>query len=76
MRTTLEIDDDLMEAARALSRRSNQSIGKTISDLVRRSLTPQDAPKVKIENGIPVLVHGPGAVPVTSALVRSLLEEE
>ena len=76
MRTTLEIDDDLMEAARELSRRKNQSIGRTVSELVRRGLTPAEAPIVEVRNGIPVWVHPPGAIPLTNELVRSLLEEE
>ena len=76
MRTTLEIDDELMEAAKTLSRRKNQSLGQTVSELIRRGLTPEQSPVVEIRNGIPVWVHPPGAIPVTNELVRNLLEEE
>lgn len=38
MRTTLEIDDDVMRAAREMARLKNQGIGRMISDLARRGL--------------------------------------
>jgi hypothetical protein len=76
MRTTLEIDDDVMQAARELARLKNQPVGRVISDLTRRGLVPQNLPSVQLERGIPVWMHGPGAVPVTNELVRSLAEDE
>lgn len=39
MRTTLDIDDDLLEAAKQLARRERSSAGEVISRLVRQSLT-------------------------------------
>ena len=41
MRTTLDIDDDVLAAARELARRQRRSIGKVISELARDSLTGQ-----------------------------------
>ena len=76
MRTTLEIDDDVIQAARELARLKNQSVGRAISDLARRGLVPQNLPSVQLEHGIPVWKHGPGAIPVTNELVRSLAEDE
>lgn len=76
MRTTLEIDDDVMQAAREIARVRNQAIGTAISELARRGLAPESAPKVEMRNGIPVWVHEPGAIVVTSKLVRNLAEEE
>lgn len=75
MRTTLEIDDDVMHAAKEIARIKNQGVGRAISDLARRGLVPE-SPKVEIKNGIPVWVHAPGAIPVTSEMVRNLAEEE
>ena len=43
MRTTLEIDDDVLEAAKSLARQSDKTAGAVISELVRRALT--NAPK-------------------------------
>jgi hypothetical protein len=76
MRTTLEIDDDVMRAARELGRLKNQSIGRAISDLARRGLAPEVSPIVEIEDGIPVWKHGPGAVVVTSEMVHNLADDE
>lgn len=39
MRTTLDIDDDLLAAAREIARRERQSLGKVISRLAREALT-------------------------------------
>lgn len=76
MRTTLEIDDDVMQAAREIARVRNLAIGTAISELARRGLAPESAPKVEMRNGIPVWVHEPGASVVTSRMVRRLAEEE
>jgi hypothetical protein len=76
MRTTLEIDDDVIEAAREMARLKNQGIGRTISDLARRGLMPDASPLRELQFGIPVWKHGPGAVAVTSELVRNLADEE
>jgi hypothetical protein len=76
MRTTLEIDDDVMLAAREMARLKNQGIGRAISDLARRGLAPEACPVVELQDGIPVWKHGPGAVTVTSEMVRNLADEE
>lgn len=39
MRTTLDIDDDVLEAAKALGRRTRRTAGAVLSDLARRALT-------------------------------------
>jgi hypothetical protein len=39
MRTTLEIDDDVLEAAKSLARQSNRTAGAVLSELARRTLT-------------------------------------
>jgi hypothetical protein len=76
MRTTLEIDDDVMEAAREMARLKNQCIGRAISDLARRGLAPEISPVVEVEDRIPVWKHGAGAVAVTSEMVRNLADDE
>ena len=43
MRTTLEIEDDVLLAAKELARREHTTAGKVISDLARRSLTQANA---------------------------------
>ena len=44
MRTTLDIDDDILEAAKALARQTDRTAGEVLSDLARRALT--STPKV------------------------------
>ncbi len=39
MRTTLDIDDDLLAAAKELARREGATAGQVVSRLLRRSLT-------------------------------------
>lgn len=39
MRTTLDIENDILYAARDLARRENKTIGQMISGLARRGLT-------------------------------------
>ncbi len=39
MRTTLDIDDDVLEAAKSLARQSDRTAGAVLSDLARRALT-------------------------------------
>ena len=41
MRTTLDLDDDVLGAARALARAQGVSIGHAVSELVRVGLAPR-----------------------------------
>ena len=39
MRTTLDIDDDLLRAAKEMARREKKSAGQVVSELIRKALT-------------------------------------
>ena len=54
MRTTLDIEDDVLQSARSLSMQQGVSLGRVISSLARAALKPQ-ASSVLIKNGVPVL---------------------
>ncbi len=41
MRTTLDIDEDVLVAAKELARRQNLSAGEVVSQLLRKALTGQ-----------------------------------
>lgn len=73
MRTTLAIDDDVLEAARSLSEAAGKSLGEVISELARRGLAqwPQEAD----EEGFPVFSVSRGARPITLEIVQKALEE-
>ena len=75
MRTTLDIDEDILRLAKALSQEREQSLGRVVSDLVRQAVQP--APKPAARKGeVPCLARKPGAQPVTSQAVKELLEAE
>ena len=44
MRTTLEIDDAVLAAAKALAKDSHSSVGAALSELARRGLAPTAHP--------------------------------
>ena len=50
MRTTLEIDDDLLQAAKDLARQKKTTAGQVVSALLRQALTqvhsPQDSQSI------------------------------
>lgn len=72
MRTTLAIDDDVLEAAKAIAGQSHRTVGDVISDLARRALKRPETPQVR--NGIPLLPAREGAL-VTQAIVNAMRDE-
>ena len=40
MRTTLTLDDDLLEIARQMAEAQSKTIGEVVSSLLRKALTP------------------------------------
>jgi hypothetical protein len=72
VRTTLDIADDVMTAARELARQEGRSIGAVVSDLARRGLTPA---RVEREHGRPVIRSPAGAPPITPEMVGRALDE-
>jgi hypothetical protein len=77
MRTTLDIDDDVLQAAKELARAERKTAGKVISELARRALTQRSDPRgmsrIEIRDGIPVLPSR--GVVVTKELIDGLIEE-
>jgi hypothetical protein len=73
VRTTLEIDDDVMAAARELAAGESRSIGSVISELARRGLTPA---QIAAEGGLPVIRVPAGTPPITPEMVRRALDED
>jgi hypothetical protein len=75
MRTTLDLDDDVLQAAKELADTYGVTAGKMLSNLARKALTPT-GPVPKVRNGVPLLPHRPGARIVTMKLVNELRDEE
>ena len=76
MRTTLNLDDDVLQAAKNLARREKKTAGAMIPELVRRALAASPArPAAKV----PKAVHGFRPFPsrggiVTNELIDKLRE--
>jgi hypothetical protein len=73
MRTTLELDDDLLQIARDLAGQRRTTMGQIISDLARKALEPGDAPKTR--NGVPLFKPKPGARKPSLQLVNELRDQ-
>ena len=79
MRTTLDLDEDVLASAKEIARRENKTAGQVLSELARRALT-QSASTSRAAKNEPAAAHGfrpfarRGAV-VTNALVQKLRDE-
>ena len=78
MRTTLDIDDDVLEAAKERARRERKTAGKVISDLARDALTAPPRTPVALD---PKARYGFRPFPkrggiVTNATIDALREDD
>lgn len=77
MRTTLDIDEDVLQAAKELAAKEKRSAGAVISELARRGFQAGPASsssETKTRNGIPLLPSR--GERVTLSHVREILDEE
>lgn len=71
MRTTLNIDDDVLQAAKELAAVRGLTAGRVLSDLARKALAPDRTARMR--NGVPLLPPRPiGAPRPTMKLVNDL----
>lgn len=79
MRTTLDIEDDALEAVKELARHEGTTAGKVVSELIRRALngTPTKNRKsgYKYRNGIPVIPSREGEL-ITNEHINRIRDEE
>jgi len=73
MRTTLDIDDDVVTSARELAAIEGRSLGSVISELARRGLTPA---RIESADGLPVIRVPAGTPPITPEMVRRALDDD
>ncbi len=76
MRTTLDIDDDLLIAAKELSRLQRRSAGQVVSDLLRQALA---APPPAVSASTSVYGFRPFAsrgFPVSNTVIDQLRDSE
>ena len=74
VRTTLDIDDDILQTAKELAAMRRTTAGRVLSELARKALEP-DRPS-RTRNGVPVLPRRPsGSTRPTMKLVNALRDE-
>lgn len=73
MRTTLDIEEDVLLAAKEIARQKGKTIGRVVSDLARQSLTRKSP--VSKAHGLPLFPVQPDAGVVTLELVNHLRDE-
>lgn len=73
MRTTLELDDDVVLAAKELAAIERRSLGSVVSELARRGLMPA---RVDVAGDLPVIRVPAGSAPITPEMVRRALDED
>lgn len=74
MRTTLDLDEDVLQALKEIAAMKGQSAGRVASDLVRKALEPKRSARVR--NGVPILHARPGQRLITTELINRVLDEE
>ncbi len=74
MRTTLDLDEDVLQAAKEIAAARGMTAGKVLSELARKGLTPARAGRVR--NGVPLLPRRPAGAPrPTMKQVNDLRDE-
>ncbi len=75
MRTTLDIEDDVLQAAKELARREGSTAGRILSRLARQGLssTAQTSPQ-RLRSGVPV-IPSRGDI-ITIERIQKLMDEE
>jgi len=73
MRTTLDIDEDVLLAVKEIARQRGKTMGKLLSELARDSLTRKSP--VSKEHGLPLFPIRADAGIVTLGLVNQLRDE-
>jgi hypothetical protein len=73
VRTTLDLDDDVVAAARELATVQRRSLGSVLSELARRGLTPA---RVEADGDLPVIRVPAGTPSITPEMVRRALDED
>jgi hypothetical protein len=75
VRTTLDLDDDLLQAAKEIAAMRGITAGQAVSELLRKALKPAAA-RGRVRNGVPLLTRRPGAPVTTLASVNQLRDED
>ena len=75
MRTTLDLDADVLQAVKELGGMQKKTAGQVLSELARKALAPDAQSHARVRNGVPLLPRLPGAPIMTMADVNRLRDE-
>ena len=76
MRTTLNVDDDVLRAVKEIARLRGNTAGAVLSELAREALEKErSGPARAVRNGVPLLPWKAEGAPVDLELVNSLRDE-
>jgi hypothetical protein len=73
MRTTLDIDDNLLAVARVRAQEQGISLGAAVSELIRRGL---EVHRTRSKRGFPVFQAPPGTPIITDEMVARYRDED
>jgi hypothetical protein len=73
MRTTVDLEEDVLLAAKEIARQRGNTVGQVLSDLARQALTRRSP--VSTKHGLPLFPVQPDAGLVTLELVNRLRDE-
>jgi len=73
MRTTLNLEEDVLLAVKEIAQRRGVSLGKALSDLARQALSRQESTQAR--NGVPLFPVASEPRVVTLELVNQLRDE-
>lgn len=76
MRTTITLDDDVYQAAVHLARNSGQRLGKVVSVLMRRGLSPPGEVKKRRKQRFPTVEVPVGAPVIPAARIQRFIDDE
>jgi len=77
VRTTVDLDEDILRVAKSLARQRSQSLGRVLSDYFRLALRRSaETQASEVRNGVPLLPARTGGRPVTPELVKELLDAD
>ena len=77
MRTTLDIEEDVLQAAKELARQEHSTTGRVLSALARRGLAVPNGKRrqsSRLRNGVPV-IPSRGEI-ITLEQIQKIMDEE
>jgi hypothetical protein len=73
MRTTLDIDDQLLAIARVRARQQGVSLGAAVSEIMRRGL---EVPRTRSKRGFPIFQMPPDSPVITDVIVARYRDDD